>query len=245
MANVAGGSPPAMPPYPSNPPAGQAPSGPPSGPPRGPSEPPREGRSGSRGGITPTGWLLRGLGLCAVSVVSGLLWLVIKPDASSNGVSENRDQASKGVYAFEQYSREEGPHCQEFSTDEIAEYFSEHPCGHLTRALYTTALPNGERVLTSVVTALMPNEASAAQLEKLTTRNGTGNIEDLVSAGRPMPDDFPELDGDRGYASQQQGRLVVIGESAYFANPDHDDARLKKVTTDALRLGWPQDKAPE
>ncbi|MDR7300650.1 hypothetical protein [Haloactinomyces albus] len=236
-----------MPQHPSNPPTAhaQAGGGPAGSPP--PAEPQqRADRSGSRSGVTPTGWLLRGLVLCAVSVVSGLLWLLIKPDTSGTDAPQAGGNSSqKGLYRFDQHSREEMPGCRQFSTDEIADYFSEHPCEHLTRALYTTTLPGGERVLTSVVTARMPNAPSAKELEKLTTRSGTGNIEDLVSAGRPVPDNFPDLNGDLGYASQQQGRLVVIGESAYFANPNRDDARLKKVTTDALRLGWPQDKAPE
>lgn len=204
-------------------------------------------RDGGSGRITPLGWVWRGLALFAISVVSGLLWLLIDPGGGDKVADDKSspDQPPQGRYEFITKKWEQGDgNCGDVSTEKIAEFFEQHPCQHLTRALYITTLNNGERVLTSVVTAKMPTAASASQLEKLTTRNGTGNIEDLVSAGRPVPDDYPDLDGDLGYASQQQGRLVVIGESAYFRNPNRDDARLKGVTVDALRLGHAQDQRP-
>lgn len=239
--------PPASPagPVPVGNPTSRAPTAAPSGPPRTPAGARGDDRSGPRGRITPAGWVVRGLVLFAVSVTSGLLWLAVKPQPSEpQSERTNVAEQPKGLYRFDPQIREEIQSCRNFSTGRIAEYFAQNPCEHLTRALYTTTLDNGERVLTSVVTALMPSKASAAQLEKLTTRSGTGNIEDLVSAGRTVPDDYPELDGDYGYASQQQGALVVIGESSYFTASGRDDARLKKVTADALRLGWPQDKGP-
>ncbi|MBA8823350.1 hypothetical protein FHX42_000679 [Saccharopolyspora lacisalsi] len=182
-----------------------------------------------------------------MSVLSGVLWLTLGPDSPNQDQQPNpRTETQQGKYRFELVRREEGSrNCQSISTSKIAEYFAQHSCAHFTRALYTTTLPGGEQVLTSVVTAKMGGSGVAAQLEQLTTRNATGNIQDLVSAGRSVPDDFPGLSHDYGYASQQQGQLVVIGESAYFERPDHEDARLKKVTVDALRLGWPQDKAPD
>src|SRR5690606_26711049 len=49
-------------------------------PPRQDTPPGFAGGSGTGPGkLSPTGWLLRGLGLVAISVVSGLLWLAIKP----------------------------------------------------------------------------------------------------------------------------------------------------------------------
>lgn len=206
-------------------------------------------RDASSGRISPLGWAWRGLGLVAISVVSGLLWLLIQPGDGGGQVAEDdtkKQGPPKGRYEFvvRQWEQQAQGNCGEVSTEKIADYFDKHQCQHLTRALYTTRLPDGQRVLTSVVTAKMQTKTSANQLERLTTKSGTGNIEDLVSAGRPVPDDFPDLDHDFGYASEQQGRLVVIGESAYFGDPDRDDSRLKGVTTDALRLAHAQDQRP-
>lgn len=173
--------------------------------------------------------------------MSGLIWFWLAPEPEPEAQNSTPPVADQGRYTFDQYLRVETASCGEFSTSRIARYFETHPCEHLTRALYTTMLPNGEKVLTSVVTARMPDAATAAELNALTTRDGTGNIQDLVSSDLDVPDEFPNLNKDLGYHSEQQDRLVVIGESSYFSSPDTEDARLTGVTKDALRLGWPQD----
>lgn len=193
--------------------------------------------------ITPFGWLLRAGALVAVSVISGAIWLAVTGDGTEPQPTKPPVGPPKGKYNFVQYSSEDVASCAEFSTGKIADFFKTHPCEHLTRALYTTTLPTGQKVLTSVVTARMPDAASAAQLNRLTTADGTGNIEDLVTSGREVPDDFPSLKSDYGYHSEQQDRLVVLGESAYFTSKK-DDQQLTGITIDALRFGWPQDSAP-
>ncbi|WP_223207967.1 hypothetical protein [Actinopolyspora erythraea] len=205
---------------------------------------PRPGGGGSP--TTPLGWLGRGLVLCAVSVVSGLLWLVFQPSAppDTTGGEDAGPQQPRTAYEFTEYLSDEPANCADHSTGKIARFFSETPCEHVTRALYTTQLNNGEKVLTSVVTVLMPDAESAESLEKMATRDATGNIEDLVTAGKEVPERYPTLSHDYGYDSTHQGRLVVIGESSYFGRSDSDDGRLKNVTTEALKLGRGQDEQP-
>ncbi|WP_211210181.1 hypothetical protein [Actinopolyspora halophila] len=204
------------------------------------------GESRAGAGITPTGWVVRGLVLVLVSVLSGVLWLMVKP-SDTRSASEGPATGQEGPnteYDFEKYIADEPPNCADHSTMKIADYFERTSCSHVTRALYTTRLSNGERVLTSVVTVLMPDVSSATELERLTTQNATGNIEDLVTAGSQVPEGYPELTHDYGYASTQQERLVVIGESSYFHRSGRDDGRLKHVTSDALQLGAQQDREP-
>ncbi|MEU6130026.1 hypothetical protein ABZ805_12730 [Saccharopolyspora sp. NPDC047091] len=193
--------------------------------------------------ITPSGWLLRGLVLFGVAVVSGLLWLLIKPSSGDDQAADPPAPAPQTQNPFHLELREEGQQgCANVSTGRIKAFFNEHSCEHLTRALYTTDLPDGQRVLTSVVTVRLADAASAAQLNQLVTQDNTGNVMDLVSAGRDLPDDFPGLSSDVGYHSEQQDRLVVVGESGYFGKPDNfEDQQLTDVTKDAVRLGWPQD----
>ncbi|SDP45809.1 hypothetical protein SAMN04487905_104196 [Actinopolyspora xinjiangensis] len=202
---------------------------------------------GGSGRITPLGWIGRGLVLCAISVVSGLLWLVFQPSAppDTTGAEDGQGpQRPRTAYEFTEYLSDEPTNCADHSTGKIARFFGETPCEHLTRALYTTQLNNGEKVLTSVVTVLMPDAESAESLERMATRNATGNIEDLVTAGKEVPERYPTLSHDYGYDSTHQGRLVVIGESSYFGRSDSDDGRLKNVTTEALKLGRGQDEQP-
>lgn len=193
--------------------------------------------------ITPSGWVLRGLVLFGVAVVSGLLWLLIKPSSGDDQAADPPAPVPQTQNRFNLEVREEGRQgCANVSTGQIKAFFGEHGCEHLTRALYTTTLPDGQRVLTSVVTVRLADSASAAQLNELVTQDDTGNVMDLVSSGPDLPDDFPGLTSDVGYHSEQQDRLVVVGESGYFGQPDnYEDQRLTDVTKDAVRLGWPQD----
>lgn len=190
--------------------------------------------------------MIRGLVLVLVSVLSGVLWLVVKPSDTQSASEDpaTRQEGPNTEYDFEKYAGDEPANCADHSTMKIADFFEDTACSHITRALYTTQLPNGERVLTSVVTVLMPDASSAAELEKLATRNATGNIEDLVTAGSRVPEGYPELTHDYGYASTHRERLVVIGESSYFHRSGRDDGRLKHVTSDALQLGAKQDREP-
>ncbi|MEV0702340.1 hypothetical protein AB0I53_31100 [Saccharopolyspora sp. NPDC050389] len=191
--------------------------------------------------VTPTGWLLRGLGLVAISVLSGLIWLTIKPDSED----EAAPPPEVPRYEFVPIHREEAfQGCQSVSTSKIKNFFQKQECTHLTRALYSTKLPDGTRVLTSLVTVLMPDAGAAQQLNDLTTKDGTGNIRDLVDDGRDGTKGMPALDDD-AYASGRQDRLVVIGDSAYFdKNTPNKDPALLDVTKEVLKLGWPQEQTP-
>lgn len=211
-------------------------------PPRQETPPGFAGGSGTGPGkLSPTGWLLRGLGLVAISVVSGLLWLAIKPAPEEPPEEPGQPELK---YTFNQVMRVEGgvQGCQRLSSDKIAEYFEEHECEHLSRALYSTLTPTGERVLTSVITVLMPDEQSAQQLNQLATQDNTGNVRDLVDDNNLGTEGLPRLN-DKAYASDQQGRLVVIGDSAYYDKKTPEkDPQLVDITKEALKLGWPQER---
>ncbi|WP_246868797.1 hypothetical protein [Saccharopolyspora sp. ASAGF58] len=192
--------------------------------------------------ITSASWLLRGLGLLVISVLSGLIWLMLKPDSGEEAAPPPPDLPR---YQFTPIHREEAfQGCQNVSTAKIKSFFQKQECTHLTRALYSTTLPDGTRVLTSLVTVLMPDAATAQQLNDLTTKDGTGNIRDLVDDGRDGTKGMPALEDD-AYASDRQFRLVVIGDSAYYdKNTPKKDPALLDVTREVLKLGWPQEQTP-
>ncbi|MHA6800791.1 hypothetical protein [Bounagaea algeriensis] len=189
---------------------------------------------------------MRGLVLLGVALLSGVAWWAFGPGGSS-GQEQAQDgtppSAERTKYRFDMLQKEGWlPGCAQVSTHRIAEFFGQHECVHRTRALYTTTLANGDRVVTSVVTVLMADEQQAARLDRLLTRDGTGNIRDLVDEGMETNGDLPDL-SDKAYGSQQQGELVVIGDSAYLGkDTPKDDPRLLDVTGEALQLGWPQDR---
>lgn len=190
---------------------------------------------------TPLGWFGRGLALTAVAVVSGALWLAVKP-GDQHDDAQNQGPATKNQFASVMtVNGDQG--CAGVSEGKIKKFFAKHPCQHLTRALYTTNLPNGQKVLTSVNTVLMSDPNTAAQLNATATSDNTGNIKDLVDEHAPGTEHYPKLD-DSGYASQPQGAMVSIGDSAYFGkNAGEKDSQLAEVTKDALNLAWKQNQA--
>lgn len=192
----------------------------------------------SPGGHRPSGngrgYLLKGLGLVAVAVVSGVLWYLLNASGGGGG----QDAAAQGLYQFQQIK---GPvadsDCAGNAYDDVASFLSSTPCEQLVRSLYTTSPANGSKVLTSVASVRMPSVHAAGELKRLTDTNDTGNIEDLVRSGVHVPG-APEDLGNGGYASVRKGRLVVIVESDYLGGSAKANPKLLiKVSQDALRLG--------
>jgi hypothetical protein len=197
----------------------------------------------ARGPITPLGWVARGSILLAISLVSGLIWHAILHSSDKPTTAQPPAQPRTQYQFAPVGSSDGGQNCKQVSTGKIAAFFAQHPCDHLTRALYSTTLPGGQQVLTSVVTVRMPDAASAGALNALDTKDDTGNIQPLPN---PPGSNLPKLNYNYTYASQQQNQLVVIAESLYFGkSTSPEDPTLLSVTRDALQLGWPQDSAPK
>ena len=191
--------------------------------------------------VSPAGWLGRGLALVAVAVASGALWLAVKPGGQDDSQQAQGPTTKNQFASVMTVNGDQG--CAQVSEGKIKKFFAKHPCQHLTRALYTTQLPNGQKVLTSVNTVLMSDPNAAAQLNSTATSDHTGNIKDLVDQRAPGTEHYPKLD-DNGYASQTQGAMVAIGDSAYFGEKTSDkDPQLTEITKDALNLAWKQNQA--
>jgi hypothetical protein len=195
-----------------------------------------------RGRNTPLSWVVRASILLAISVVSGLIWHVIL-HSSDKQVASPPPTGPHTQHPFTTIgSSDGGQSCKQVSTGKVAVFFAQHPCAHLTRALYSTTVPEGQ-VLTSLVTVRMPDAASAAALNTLDTQTNTGDIKPLPNPPGP---NLPTFNYPYTYASQQQNELVVIAESVYFSRPTStQDKTLLSVTGDALQLGWPQESTPK
>lgn len=191
--------------------------------------------------VSAMGWFGRGLALVAVSVASGAVWLAVKSGGGQDESQQNPGPTTK--HQFSSVMTVNGAQgCAQVSEGKIKKFFAKHPCQHLTRALYTTQLPNGQKVLTSVNTVLMADPNVAAQLNATATGDDTGNIKDLVDQRAPGTEHYPKL-SDNGYASQPQGAMVAIGDSAYFGQKTSDkDPQLAEITKDALNLAWKQNQ---
>ncbi|RKT56960.1 hypothetical protein [Saccharothrix australiensis] len=197
----------------------------------------------SRGGVRDgsRSWLLRGLGLLGVAVVSGLVWLVVMPKDDPKP-TPSPTSAPVGEFAFERAPQVpealKDSQCAAHAYGETKTFLTSTPCQQLTRGLFTTKTPDGRTVYTSVSVVRMKTIADANKLKDLTTRDGTGNVNDLVRDGAVQVPGLRSL-GSGGFAARQQDRDVIIIESdAAQRSPTEEEhvALMKRISADAFRL---------
>jgi hypothetical protein len=187
-------------------------------------------------------YVMKGLGLLLVAVVSGMLWWLIqqgnRPD--SPGTNNASTQQPQGKFQFAKNDPSGVPvqdsNCEEHSYLKVKKFFADKKCTGLTRQLYTATV-DGKKTYTSVSVVRMGNPQDAKELKDLTEVTGTGNVSDLVREGKPKVAGLKSL-SEGGFAATIQGSDVIIVESDYEGGSKNtDEAKLKEVSADALRLG--------
>jgi hypothetical protein len=188
-------------------------------------------------------WVLRGLGLVAVAVISGTVWYYVTADTAPSGAArQTGTQQTTGQFTFQPYKDVLTPRretsCAEHAYDDIKKFFASTPCEQLTRALYTTTL-DGQTVYTSVSVVRMASAEDAVKLRDKVDANGTGNVSDLIRDGvAKVPGLSKGLSGG-GYKSSQHDRDLVIVESDFAPAAKRTTQQiedLKRVSQDAVRL---------
>lgn len=137
-------------------------------------------------------------------------------------------------FQFTQHAARSDANCAANAYGKVAEFFQATPCAGLDRALYASTV-DGKLVVASVSVVRMPDQAKATELRKLADSSGTGNVNDLLRAGVRVPNG-PESLTNAGYASTQDGVLVVIAEADFADRALRDDALLDRISTAALQL---------
>ena len=179
---------------------------------------------------------LKGAGLVAIAVVSGLLWFLIRHEAAPAQAAPPPSSQSTGAFKFTQVAGpDKGDDCAAKSYDETKKFFQDNPCRSLTRALYSTE-SGGVKALVSVVLVGMSDSDKASALKALTEKDGTGNVTDLVKDGTYKASGAPKVSGsDAAYASRVDGTNVTI-VLADFYGKHTDKALIEKIADDAIRL---------
>ncbi len=191
-------------------------------------------------------WTLRGLGLLAVAVISGLVWWYINDDTQPVGASSPPTTTAKtGQYEFKPAQQSPQPvrdsNCAEHAYGDIQKFFKTTPCTQLTRVLYTTVADDGRKVYTNMSIVRMRTTDDAAKLRELTDKDGTGNVSDLVKDGTVKLPPLKNLAGGGGYKAVQHDASVIIVESdfdpaAKRADKAKDEAQLDAICEDVIRL---------
>jgi hypothetical protein len=128
--------------------------------------------------------------------------------------------------------------CAGHAYGDTAAFFAGADCTGLSRALYSTRI-DGEPVVVSVARVQMPDTAAARELQALTDRNGSGNVNDLLREGVRYTGSPAELSGAE-YASAVSGSAVTIVESAWVDDEtDGGSAEIDRIADAGLALPVP------
>jgi hypothetical protein len=177
-------------------------------------------------------YLLKGAGLVAIAVVSGLLWWLIRHDTPAPVVGASPSPAQ--AFTFKMV---EGPkvstNCEENAHGEVKKFFAETPCKRLSRALYETTSGKAKAVV-SVVLVGMPDSDKSTALKKLADGDSTGNVNDLLYDHTAKIAGAPDI-GNGEYESRLNGTEVTI-VLVEFLNKYKDDALRLRIATEAIKL---------
>lgn len=212
--------------------------------PRVPHQAPRQAprRSPEPGKNKTREYVLKGLGLVLVAVVSGMLWWLVQQGNSRPESSQDTGGTTTPKTKYEFVKHEEVPEpvrdskCSTSSYNDTRKFFEKNPCTRLTRELYTATV-DGRKVFTSVAVVRMPSAEKARELKELTERDNTGNVNDLVRENRVKVPGLKTLSGG-GFASKIDGSDVVIVESDFDGgSKKEDEPKLDDICKDALAKG--------
>ena len=187
-------------------------------------------------------YTLKGLGLFGVALVSGFVWFVTHNQAPVQTQNAGPPTQQAGKYSFTAYvAAAQVGDCADHATNEVKSFLSSHQCVSLTRSLWTTTLPDNDKVLTSIAVVKMGSAADARQLDQISNATGSGHVEDQVEEGYPVPSGPANLQAG-GYASKAYGNVDVIVMTEFFnGNEDKNLSKqpaakneLQAVSEDAL-----------
>lgn len=187
------------------------------------------------------GFLLKALGLLGIAFVAGLVWLVISP-GNEPGTTPPTTAKPVGEFTFAKSDQVSEPlkdsRCEAHAYGQTKDFLTATPCQQLTRGMYTTTTSDGRTVYTSVSVVRMKSTQDAAKFKELTSKDGTGNVSDLVKDGAVKVPGLTSL-ASGGFASQLREREVIIVESDTVTHgPDESEHNklMKRVSNDAFRL---------
>jgi hypothetical protein len=186
--------------------------------------------------------LLALVGVLVVAVLGVGGWLLLRDRdggaaASDGGATAGETPAAGPVagdvqvvagteYRVEAVQVDDG--CAAHAYGDTAGFFAGLDCTGLSRALYSTQV-GGAPVVVAVARVQMPDTGAARELQALTDRNGSGNVNDLLREGVRYTGSPAELSGAE-YASAVSGPTVTIVESAWV----EEDAAGSAAELDAI-----------
>ncbi|MFL6094419.1 MAG: hypothetical protein ACJ71Y_03115 [Blastococcus sp.] len=210
-----------------------------------------EEESGRRWGRRAALMVLAGVVAVAVLAVGGWLVLHRGPDGSGSGAAAGSTSAASSAggpavgavqtvdgvdFTVEAVDTETT--CVGHAYGDTANFFADHDCTGLSRALYSTEV-GGQPVVVATSRVRLADAATARDLRTLTYRNGTGNVSDLLREGVRYTGSPSQL-SDAEFSSAVSGTTVTIVETAWVDQDAKGSADvIDKLADQALALAVP------
>jgi hypothetical protein len=105
----------------------------------------------------------------------------------------------------------------------VVTFLAKHPCTSMTRRLGTTTV-EGKAVGFALTTIRFPSGKTANAFRVLVTKDGTGNLDDLLSDGKRLPAGPRSLPNPDGFSSADHDADVLVVDSWYLtgSTPEND-----------------------
>ncbi|ASU79971.1 hypothetical protein CDG81_18795 [Actinopolyspora erythraea] len=156
--------------------------------------------------------------------------------APGSARQDERPTWRHGGSVFTVVDSEESGSCAGRSYGRVVDFFTEHPCRKLRRALLTVPDGSGETMLVAVSRTTMPSTGAAKRLRELLDTPGTGNLAELSRDSPSWPE--AEFTGTY-YASAREGATVTVAEATPGSDRDvpEPSALHEAARTALLRPG--------
>ncbi len=120
--------------------------------------------------------------------------------------------------------------CAAYAYGQVQQFFREHPCSAVFRALFEVQDQRRNRVLVAVAWVDMPDESQAAAFQRLVDIHGTGNITELSQEQRRYRS--VRFTGEH-YASTRNGVTVINAQAEPLGRTASAAALAKAAVTEA------------
>ena len=105
----------------------------------------------------------------------------------------------------------------------VLAFLAKHPCTSMTRRLGTTTVDD-KSVGFALTSIRFPSGTRAAAFRALVTKDGTGNLDDLLADGKRLPAGPRSLPAPDGFSCVSHDATVLVMDSWYLtgATPEND-----------------------
>lgn len=141
------------------------------------------------------------------------------------------------VYAISIWAEQESDNCAAHAYGQVQQFLETHPCSGIRQVLATTAI-NGRAVgfaqnSVGFTGSMQTAYKNAGAFTTLVTKDGTGNLNDLLREGYRLPAGPDQVPSPDAFKALGQDAGVVVTDAWYLIGPTRNNAApLEKMEED-------------